>query len=190
MNERSPRERRLIAFAILVAVIAVVWLALIAPILAGFEARALEREESRIAYARNDRIIATMRVWRGVARRQRADAARYAIVAATPALAVDALREQVLAVARARGATVSSAQETPGGDGFIAMRVEMTVPMARFDAVFAALQNGAPPLVIERLTIGADRALLLARAEPVDVRIEVAALYAPAPDASAADAAR
>ena len=44
MNNLTARERKIVAIGILVALIALIWFALISPILSGFAERTAERE--------------------------------------------------------------------------------------------------------------------------------------------------
>lgn len=188
MSKLAPRERRLIAIGLLVAALALVWLAIVAPIRAGFAERALEREGLMLSFQRNQRLIAGMRATRGEARRQRDGAAQYELIAADREAALEQLRARVREVASAQGASLTAAEETRAPAGFVAVRADLTVPVPRLDQLLRALENRAPWLVVESFTIAADRALQSGRGDPVDVRIELAAAHGLAVASPPADA--
>ena len=84
MSGLSDRERRLIAVLILVALIAFGWLAVLSPIISGFETRAAERERLALVQASNQRLIDNIARLRRQAEAQKADSARFHIIAPTP----------------------------------------------------------------------------------------------------------
>ncbi len=73
MTSLSDRERRLVAILILIALIALGWLAIVSPILSGFEARAAERERLTLVQASNERLIDNVARLRRTAEAQRAN---------------------------------------------------------------------------------------------------------------------
>ena len=81
MTNLSDRERRLVAILILIALIALGWLAVAAPILSGFETRAAERERLALVQASNQRLIDNVAQLRRQAEAQRADRARFHLIA-------------------------------------------------------------------------------------------------------------
>lgn len=195
MNRLSARERRLVALGLLVALLSLLWLAVIGPLLAGFEARRLERETLAARFAGGERIIATMRVSRAQARAQRRTQAIYAIEAATPALAAEALRERVVGAVRAAGGVVGVAQETQAAPGWVRVRADLQLGIDELDRALRSIEGRPPYVVVEALSVVSDRALISARADTLDVRLEVAARHAPSPPgaglaSAAADAAR
>ena len=184
MNRLSARERRLVAIGLLVAALALVWLAIVGPILAGFDNRRLEREALTETYARGERVIATMRTTRAEARAQRRTAPAYSIAAATPALASEALRERIVAAARAAGGAVSVAQEVQAVPGQVRVRADLQLGVDQLERMLRALQDRPPWLVVETLAIVSDRAQLSQRADLMDVRLEASALHAAQPSAA------
>ncbi|MFK9781021.1 hypothetical protein ACJEM9_24915, partial [Escherichia coli] len=60
MRALSPREARLVAVLILIALIALVQGLVIGPIISGFAARSAERADLTLRYAANDRMIAAI----------------------------------------------------------------------------------------------------------------------------------
>ena len=59
MTMLNARERRVLAVGLLLALIAGIWLALVAPVLAGFRDRAHRREELLAQYKANQRLLAS-----------------------------------------------------------------------------------------------------------------------------------
>ena len=71
MKPLSPRERKLVAVALLLGVIALIWIALLQPVLDGFTERAEQRAELADRYAQNERLIGRIGQLRRVAEQQR-----------------------------------------------------------------------------------------------------------------------
>ena len=177
MSRLSVRERRLVAVLILAALLALAWLLIVAPIRAGFAERQLEREALLLTYARNERIIGTMRQWRAVLAEQRKTAGLFTISAKSPELAASALRDRVVKTARAVGVTQASAAEVPVEDGRIGLRADLVMSVGQLEAFLKQLQNERPLLVVESLAIDAEPARLSNQAEPMEVRLELSAAY-------------
>lgn len=175
MTATSPRERRLLALLILALIVALAWLAIVRPIRDGFRERQLERDSLLLSYARNERIIAQARGYRAALAGQRRTAGDFAIEAANPAAAAEALRERILVTARGAGVIKASASEVQAEAGMVAMRADMEMTIGQLERFLKALQNGRPILVIRNLSVNADQASRSNQAEAMDVRLEVMA---------------
>ncbi|HEY5237225.1 MAG TPA: hypothetical protein VIJ62_02500 [Rhizomicrobium sp.] len=81
MRQLSEREAKLVAIGILVAVIAITWVGIISPIMDGFLERSEERTALLDTYARNQRVLAGIPVWRVQADAQKETEAKFAILA-------------------------------------------------------------------------------------------------------------
>lgn len=173
----ARRERRLLAVGLLVLALALVWLAIVRPILAGFEAREDEREQLLTTYARGERVIGAMRATRAALRAQRAGAADWALSAPSPALATDILRELVLNAARANRATVASVQEAQAQPGTVAVRADLTTTPDKLGPLLVALENIRPWPVVEQFNVVADRSLEVATGAAVDVRVDLSVRF-------------
>ena len=182
MRALTDTERRLSALAILVVLIAAVWLILVRPVLAGFDQRRQARDEMAALYARNERLIAALPAWRRMAEAQRTEAGRFAIAAPTQALAVEALKQRLVRTVTAAGGVVGAAEDSgraAGKDG-IAVRLDAQVTVSQLYETLRRLQAEEPYVVVEYLSVTADRAFETGRAGPVSVRLEVSARYRPA----------
>lgn len=173
----ARRERRLIALGLLVLALALVWLAIVGPILGGFEAREEEREQLLTSYARGERVIGAMRATRAALRAQHAGAADWALAAPSPALATDILRETVLNTARAAHATVTSVQEAQAAAGTVAVRADLTTTPDRLAPLLVALENTRPWPVVEQFNVVADRSLEAPTGAPIEVRVDLSVRY-------------
>jgi len=184
MTTLSDRERRLIAVLILVAVIALGWLAIVSPILSGFEARAAERERLALVQASNQRLIDNVARLRQQAEAQRADRTRFHLIAPTAEAAAEQLKEQVSALLGDAGGEVRALQDSEADAGRIELRIEARLSAAQLVRVVERLQNAAPLLVIRALAVSASGAGAGASVPPsssnLDVRIDVAASHFPA----------
>ena len=103
MKPLNPRERKLVAIAILVALLAVVWAGAIAPLADGISARADRRQELLQVYAANDRLIGNIGHLRRVAEQQAGAQAPFVLGAADLDSANEALKERLSTTATALG---------------------------------------------------------------------------------------
>ena len=184
MNSLSDRERRLIAILVLVAVIALGWLAILSPIISGFEARAAERERLALVQASNQRLIDNVARLRRQAEAQKADMARFHVIAPTPAAAAEQLKDRVAALVGEAGGEVRALQDIEAGEGRIELRVEARLGSGQLPRLLERLQNAEPLLVVRSLSVSAPAALGADVSAPssrnLDVRFDVAASHSPA----------
>lgn len=184
MTSLSDRERRLIAVLILVAVIALGWLVVLSPIISGFEARAAERERLALVQASNQRLIDNIARLRRQAEAQKADSARFHIIAPTPEAAAEALKDRVSALLSAGGGEVRALQDIEAGEGRIELRIEARVGEGALVPLLERLRNAEPLLIVTALSIAASGAdpssAQSSQSRQLDVRIDVAASHSPA----------
>ncbi len=181
MRTLSPREHRLIAIAILLGLVAVAWLGIVSPLLGGFLERADQRATLETDYARNARIIDSIRIWKHQALAQERDAARYALVAPNAALAVQLLQSRVVGTVKAVGGTVTGSrpQETTTA-GTVRVGADAELTLAQLVECLKRLENGEPYVVVEYFSVGADRAFQTGHLAPMAVRLRLSASYRPA----------
>jgi type II secretory pathway component PulM len=182
MTGLSDRERRLIAILILVAVIAFGWLAVLSPIISGFEARAAERERLALVQASNQRLIDNIARLRRQAEAQKADSARFHIIAAAPEAAAEALKDRVSALVTAGGGEVRALQDIEASEGRIELRIEARLGEGELVALLERLRNAEPLLIVTALSVAAPGSNPSAASSTpdLDVRIDVAASHSPA----------
>jgi hypothetical protein len=171
----TARERRLLAIGALVLVVAIAWLAVVRPLIAGFADRAQERDrlERQILTAR--RLLAQQPIWRMRARRLMADAAAFGSADADAAAA--RVTDQVLAAAAGQGATVSAVRPQAPGQGVVRISVEMRADTPQLVGVVKALEHARPYLVIQTLSVGADPDAGAGRAGALNVMLDIGAPY-------------
>lgn len=182
MTGLSDRERRLIAILILVAVIAFGWLAVLSPIISGFETRAAERERLALVQASNQRLIDNIARLRRQAEAQKADSARFHIIAPTPEAAAEALKDRVSGLVTAGGGEVRALQDIEAGEGRIELRIEARLGEGELFGLLERLRNAEPLLIVTSLSVAAPAANPSAAVSTpdLDVRIDVAASHSPA----------
>ena len=177
MRPLQPRERQIVAIAILVLVVLVAWFGLVQPVIGGFVARAEERTDLLAAYQRNERVLAGIASWRGEADQQDDSESDYAIVAPTQALAAEDLKQRLSRLATAVGGTVQATSELPAEapDGWVRVRVDMQLTMSQLYRGLERLENEAPYVVVGYVSVVADRARQTGHLATMDVRVEVSA---------------
>jgi hypothetical protein len=180
MRPLSPRERRLVAVAILIAIVAVIWLGVVSPVLGGFLDRSGERATLQQAYARNARIIDSIRIWKHQALAQERDAARYAFAAPNATIASQLLQQHVARiVASVGGSVVRSGPQEPVSAGTARVGADLQLTMSQLYQVLKRVESGEPYVVVEFVSVGADRAFQSGHSAPLDVRLRLAARFRP-----------
>ena len=177
MRRLNPRESKLVAVAILVALFAVAWLGIVKPVIGGFFDRAEQRRVLLDTYKRNQRLLAGVPVWSAQAQEQRRSAARFAILATTQAQATDTLKDRVAHMASDTGAIVKAVQDTQPDvvSDTVRVRADLQITLSQLSEGLKRLETEEPYVVVEFVSIGADRALGTGRLSPLDVRLEVSA---------------
>lgn len=178
MKPTTARERRLIAVLLLVAAIALLWLGLLSPVIDGFRARSAERQALHALDARNQRLAAGLPLLRATAARQRAEAGRFVLPAATAEQAVTLLKVRLRATARRHGIVTRAVQEVEARPGWAAVRADGVFDWVQFSAFVTDLQNQVPIAPVSSLTVSAEAAMESGRAGPMEVRLEIAAPFA------------
>lgn len=175
----SRREKRLVAAGLLLLAVALLWLVLVQPILSGFADRAQQREDLAGTHATNAAVIARTAIWRRQATALRADRVRYAMVAPDAERAGAALKDRVVLTLRRNGVVTKILQDIPAPPGWARIRIDVATELQPLTAALRDLQNDRPTLVIESLTVSADRAFETGRLSSMDVRLEIAAPFQP-----------
>jgi hypothetical protein len=177
MRPLAPGERRLLAIAILVALVGIVVLGVVAPVIGGMADRAEERRELIATYVRNQHVMAGIPVWRAEAVKQKATAASFAMVAPTGALAAEMLKQRINRMTTEEGGTVESVSEIQGDvpEGWVRVRADLQLTMSQLYKSLARLESEAPYVVVGYLSVAADRASKTGHVAPMDVRIEITA---------------
>ena len=180
MRPLSARERRLVAVALLLGVIAVAWFAVVGPFVGGFFDRAAQRQELVAEYQRNLRTMASIPVWRQAADSQRRTMQRYAISAQSDQLAVEALKERLTRLAADEGFQISAMQdiESDTASSQARVRADLQISLTQLHESLRQLETEGP-YVVEYLSVSADRALATGHASRLAVRLEISAPWRP-----------
>jgi type II secretory pathway component PulM len=184
MTSLSDRERRLVAVLILIALITLGWLAIVSPIISGFEARAAERERLALVQASNERLIDNVARLRRTAEAQKANMTRFHLIAPTPEAASEQLKDRVSALIGEAGGEVRALQDVETAEGQIELRIEARVGGEQLARLIERLQNAEPLLIMRSLSVSAPGAIGAEVSAPssrnLDIRLDVAASHSPA----------
>ncbi|MBV9990745.1 MAG: hypothetical protein JOZ72_05575 [Alphaproteobacteria bacterium] len=176
MRPLEPRERRIVALAILVAALVVVYYGLVDPIIGGFIGRAEERSDLVATYERNQRVLAGISTWRAEADQQTATQSQYAITAPTKVLAAENLKQRLTRLATQVGGTAQGVTDLPSDtDNSVRVRADLQLTMTQLYKSLTRLENEAPYVVVGYVSVVADRAVQTGHLATMDVRIEVSA---------------
>lgn len=177
MSGLSLRERRLVAVALLFALIALLLYGIVLPVTDGFAERSAARTALHETYVRDERAVLQIAAIRRAAETQRRDAARFRLDGATAAAAGDRLKERAGAAITASGGDLRSVEDIAASAGTLRVRAEARLTTAQLSTVLSGLQGGAPLIVIENLSVTADQSFQTGRAGPMDVRLEISGPY-------------
>src|SRR3546814_13307184 len=92
MNALTGREQRLIAIAILIALVAIAWLGIARPLISGFSERAEVRQRLIAIHQRNEMLVARAPTWRRQLKQPKRNGDGIAINAPKSNLATDILK--------------------------------------------------------------------------------------------------
>ena len=176
MRALQPRERKIVALGILVAMLFAVWYVLIDPLIVGFIDRAQERAELGTTYEHNARVLSGIANWRQEADEQSATQSQYGIVAPTKVLAAEALKQRMSKLAAAVGGSVQGVSELPADkENWVRVRADLQLTMSQLYKSLNRLENEAPYVVVGYVSVVADRAIQTGHLATMDVRLEVSA---------------
>lgn len=177
MKALSPRERRLLAVAILIALLATVFGGVAIPVYAGFQARAQERARLHETYARQARAIAALDELTRRAGAQKSEAGRYSIVADSTSGAAEQLKGMLADGVSAVGGELSAVQEADAPTGWTRASVDARLTYPQLLGLLERLQNTSPYLVVDALSVNADPGLRSGPSDLMEVRVEASALH-------------
>ncbi|HEY5072439.1 MAG TPA: type II secretion system protein GspM [Caulobacteraceae bacterium] len=182
MRPLLPRERRLVAVGMLIAAVAVAWLAIVGPVVGGFYDRAAERRQLQATVQRNQRLMAALPAWRAVALAQRASTARFAISAPSEQIATETLKERLQHIAADEGFSVTAIEGLPAdaSAGTVKIRADMELSLPQLCESLRRVETEGAYVIVDYLSISADRALATGRLSPMAARLELSAAYRPA----------
>lgn len=180
MRTLSARERKLIAIALLLAALALLWMVVVAPVLGGFSDRAEQRAQLRSDYQLNTRLINTIPAFRRRAEKQKSVEAQFILSAPTATLARDKLRERLRRDFTAAGGEVSAVQDLPGQPGHASAWVQGKMTLPHLQQLLVSINDTPPYLITESLRVSADRALEAGHLDIMDIRLEVSIPISPA----------
>ncbi len=176
MRPLTPRERRLVAVGLLVAAVALVYFVVISPLVGGFLDRNAERHRLIDDFKRDQRIMASIPMYRQAAEAQRRTMARFMLFAPSEQLAVEALKERMARLAVDEGFQITAMQdlEADAPTGEARVRADMQLTLTQLNESLRRLETEGP-YVVEYLSVSADRALATGRSSRLVVRLEVGA---------------
>lgn len=181
MRPLTARERRLVALGLLVLAIGLFWLAVIGPLVGGFFDRAQERRDLWTAQRRNERLIGSMPALRAAAEAQAKLASRFAVSAPSEAAASEAFKDRLRRLATDEGFTVKAIEDLPadGPPGAVKVRADLTLTLNQLYETVRRLQSEDAYVVVDYLSVTADRSLAAGRLAPLDVRLELDSAWRP-----------
>jgi general secretion pathway protein M len=180
MRTLSGRERKLVAIAILLGAIALVWLGLVQPLISGFSDRAERRAELSREYVQNERLIGRIAALRRAAEAQRAKAADYAIAAENAGQAGELLKTRLADSFGRAGGELRATDAVEPAAGWVRAGVTGVMSYDQLITLLDHLSQDPPYLVLDALSVNADRAVNSNNLDLMDVHLEASIPFAPA----------
>lgn len=180
MRPLAPRERRLVAVAVLLGLIGFCWLALVAPILNGFQVREEQRQAALDRHERNQRLLAGLPVTRAALAEQRRSSPAFKITAPDQTTAVEALKQRLTAALNQEGGVVNAAEEVRAEvpPGWVSVRADAMITLTQLNASLGRIENETPYVVVEYVAISAEQSTRTGRPGPLAVRLQISARHA------------
>ncbi len=172
MRPTSTRERRLVALLALIAVLAVLWFALVSPIINGFSARAERRDQLSLRYAHNLRTIGSIPRLRRNAEEQRAAIRAFMVSAGNVEDGREWLKGRLQQAIEQAGGEFREARDSEAQPGWARARASARMTLPQLTAVLGRLQNDPPWLVVENLSVSANDVLVTGESSSMDVQVE------------------
>jgi hypothetical protein len=171
----SPREKRLIAFAILAGLVVGVWQCVLWPTIDGFLARDDERQKLIAEYQSNERILAGLPGWSAQAREQARTASFYAISAPNESIAIEILSQRLTRNVTAAGGSVVNTVPVPEKTlrGWIHVKSDMELTVGQLYAVLTRIQNEVPYVVVGHLAVDAHPGASRDEPQSLSVRMDI-----------------
>jgi uncharacterized protein YggE len=184
MIDISARERRLLALAILVLVVAVIWVAGVAPILNGFAARQEARDAAIETLRHNARGIADYSDVRLQLEDVRRTVPNWAVQASSRPAATDLARRRISQAVADSGGVLDALRDQPGQANLIRLQVDARIDLNGLQTLLRHLENDRPAGVVNSISVAAADATT---AQPVSspsvsslqVRLDVSFSYVP-----------
>jgi hypothetical protein len=155
-----PEGRRgaALALGLLAIVLAFVWVGAAAPLIGWYQARAVELARQRALAAHMQATVATLPATRAAAKRARGQPAADALLLGnSDAIAAASLQGTIEVIARGAGANLTSIAILPGEPAGawrrIGLRLEVRAPFAVIVRFLEAVSRGAPPMLIDDLSL-------------------------------------
>ena len=181
MRPLTARERRLVALGLLVLAIGLFWLVVVGPLVGGFFDRAQERRDLWAAHRRNERLITSLPALRATAEAQARLAPRFAMAAPSEAAASEAFKDRLRHLATDEGFTIKAIEDVPaeGPAGAVKVRADLTLTLNQLYETVRRLQSEDAYVVVDYLSVTADRSFAAGRLAPLDVRLELTSAWRP-----------
>jgi general secretion pathway protein M len=126
------------------------------------------------------RILSAIPIWRHEALAQRRTASQFAIQATTEQLATLQLQQRLARSVDAAGGLLRTAGAIEGAvPGSVRVHGEADLTMAQLYQLLRHLEGEEPYVVVEYISVGANRAFETGHLAPMDVRVQLSATYHP-----------
>ncbi len=172
MTSLSSRERRLVAIALLLAVVAIAILGIINPVLSGFSSRAVQRQKLIDQYSQNERLTGRTTSLRKMAEVQKQLLPLFLLAAPNAEDGSELLKARLEAALEKSGGELRASESLEVKPGWAGAGISALVTNDQLTRWLNLLTSEQPYLLLESINITADRALNSGRLDGMDVKIE------------------
>lgn len=179
MRRLSLREQRLIAVLLLMALLAALYLWLLAPLIGGFGERRATREGLSQRYARDEQLIGQTAMLRRQAERQRSDGVNFGVRVLGEASATEAVNARLSAAVAHVGGALRGVENLAAPAGKLRVRLTARLNLSQLAKLLADLQNQPPMLVVAAMSVAAEDAVQSGRTGQLDVTLDLETYHVP-----------
>ncbi|MGL6043314.1 MAG: type II secretion system protein GspM [Sandaracinobacteroides sp.] len=169
----SLREQRLLALGLLVLALALVARVLVIPVIDGFSARAEARATLEMQAARNARLIASVPRLGRIAIRQRTELRAFLLTAPNAEKGGEILQERLRTAVEAVGGELLEAASLEAAPDQLKARADARLSEPQLQRLLVELQDRAPYLSVDNLTVTTEDALLTGESGALSVRLDL-----------------
>ena len=170
----SEREQRLVALAVLVGFVTVVWLGLLAPLLSGFDNRQVQRARAQVELSRSARLLVQGPQLRTALKTEEQAVSAAAFKESSKVAAFDAARDRLISDAQANDLRLTALHNLSSPPSEVRLDADVHGDLGQIASFIQRLENATPFASIDQLVINSVEAPPGDPEPPLEARIVVA----------------
>lgn len=170
----SEREQRLLAIAVLLGFITAAWLAIISPLIGGFETRQAQRASAEGELSRSARMFSQAPQLRSALTAERQAVTGAAFKEPSQIAALAAARDRLITDAQSEGLRLTTLHNLPSTPSSVRLDADVHGDLGQITSFIQRLENATPFASIDQLVINSVEVPAGEPAPPLEARIVIA----------------